>query len=69
MVDNHAKKVDKCLPNWSCQVLFVYNWDHENCPLYAVVGCLLFRVRFNIGVNGRTVGTFGIVCYLVGVRS
>ena len=25
-------------------VLFVYNWEHEKCPLYRVAGCLLPRV-------------------------
>ena len=39
------------------QVLFAYNWDCENCPLYRVAGCLLFRGCLRIEVNGRTVGT------------
>ena len=29
-------KVDECPQNWSCYVLFVYNWEHENCPLHVV---------------------------------
>ena len=47
--------------------MFAYNWDHENCPLYGVAGCPLFRGCLSIEVNGRTVGTFGIACYIVGV--
>ena len=23
------------------QVMFVYNWERENCPLYGVAGCQL----------------------------
>ena len=46
----------------------MYNWDHENCPLYGVVGCPLFRGCLSIEVNGRAVGTFRIVHYIVGVR-
>ena len=37
----------------------------ENCPLYRVAGCLLFRGCLSIEVNGRTVRTFS---YIVGVR-
>ena len=29
-------------------VLFVYNWEHEKCPLYRVAGCLLPRVSKSI---------------------
>ena len=36
--------------------------------LYRVVGCPLFRDCLSIKVDGRTVGTFGIVRYIVGVR-
>ena len=44
-------------------------WDCENCPLYGVAGCPLFRGCLSIEVNGRTVGTFRIVRYIVpGVR-
>ena len=46
----------------------MYNWDHKNCPLYAVAGCPLFRGCLSIEVNGRTVGTFRIVRYIMGVR-
>ena len=46
----------------------MYNWDCESCPLYGVVGCPLFRGCLSIEVNGRTVGTFRIVRYIVGVR-
>ena len=35
--------------------------------LYRVAGCPLFRGCLSIEVNGRTVGTFGIVCYIVDV--
>ena len=38
----------------------MYNWDHENCLLYGVAGCPLFRGCLNFEVNGRTVGTFSI---------
>ena len=48
-------------------MLLAYNWDHENCPLYGVAGCPLFRGCLSIEVNGRTVGTFRIVRYIVGV--
>ena len=44
------------------------NWDRENCPLYGVVGCPLFRGCLSIEVNGMPVGTFRIVRYIVGVR-
>ena len=48
--------------------LFAYSWQRENCLLYGVAGCLLFRGFLSIKVNGGTVGTFGIVRYVVGVR-
>ena len=35
--------------------------------LYNVAGCQLFRGCLNIEVNGRAVGTFRIVHYIVGV--
>ena len=38
----------------------MYSWDHENCPLYGVVGCLGVAK-----VNGRTVGIFRIVLSVV----
>ena len=44
---------------------FVYNWKHENCPLYKVVGCPLFRGCLSIEANGRTVKTFKIVRYII----
>ena len=44
----------------------MYNWDHENCPLYRVAGVCYSGVA--IEVNGRTVGMFRIVRYIVGVR-
>ena len=68
MVDNLAEKVDKCPLNRGRKVLFAYNWDRKNCPLYGVAGCPLFRGCLSIEVNGRTVRTFGIVRYIVGVR-
>ena len=46
-------------------VLFAYNWEYENCPLYGVAGCLLFMGCLSIEVNRGTVGTFRIVCYIV----
>ena len=67
-MDNLAIKVDDCPLNRDRQVLFAYNWDRENCPLYGVTGCPLFRDCLSIEVNGRTVRTFGIVRYIVGVR-
>ena len=45
-----------------------YSWDRENCPLYGVAGCPLFRGCLSIEVNGRAIGTFRIVHYIVGVR-
>ena len=68
MVDNLAKKVDKCPLNRDRYVLFAYNWDRESCPLYGVARCPLFRGCLSIEVNGRTVGTFRIVHYIVDVR-
>ena len=50
------------------KVLFAYNRDSENCPLYGVAGCPLFRGCLCIEVNGRTVRTFGIGRYIVSVR-
>ena len=66
MADNLAKKVDECLLNQGCQVLFAYNWDRETCPLYGVAGCPLFRGCLTIEVNGRTIRTFRIVCIYCG---
>ena len=43
MVDTLAKMVDERPLNWGHYVLFVYNWEHENCQLYGVAGCPLFR--------------------------
>ena len=68
MVDNLAEKVDKCPLNRGRQVLFAYNWDRKSCPLYRVAVYPLFRRCLSIKVNGRTVGTFQIVRYIVGVR-
>ena len=67
-MDNLAEKVDECPLNRGCGVLFAYNWDCKNCLLYGVAGCPLFRGCLSIEVNGRTVRTFGIVLYIVGVR-
>ena len=55
----------------SHQVLYVYNWDRKTVSYImdqVVAGCLLFRGCLSIEVNGRTVGTFRIVRYIVGVR-
>ena len=60
MVDNLAEKVNECPLNRGHEVLFAYNWNCENCRLYGVVGCPLFRGCVTIEVNGRTVGKFGI---------
>ena len=68
MVDNLAEKVDECPLNRDRLVLLVYNWDRENCLLYGVAGCPLFRGCLSIEVNGRAVGIFIIVRYIVGVR-
>ena len=67
MVDICAEKVDECPLNRGCKVLFAYNWDRKSCPLYGVVGCPLFRGCLSNEVNGKTVGTFRVVCYIVGV--
>ena len=48
--------------------MLAYNWDCKNCPLYRVAGCPLFRGCLSIEVNGRTVGTFRIVRYIMGVH-
>ena len=45
--------------------MLAYNWDLENCPLYRVAGCPLFRGYLSIEVNVRTVGTFR---YIMGVH-
>ena len=63
-----ADRVDKCLLNQGCWVLFVYNWNRNNCLLYRVAGWPLFNGCLSIEVNGRTVGTFRIICYVVGVH-
>ena len=63
MVDNLAEKVNECPLNWDPWVLFAYNWDCEKCPLYRVAGCPLFKYWS----EWRTVGTFRIVRYIVGV--
>ena len=48
--------------------MLAYNWDCKNCPLYGVAGCPLFMGCLSIEVNGRTVGTFRIVRYIMGVH-
>ena len=65
MVDNLGGKVDKYPLNRGHKVLFEYNC--ENCPLYRVAGCLLFRGCSSIEVNGKTVGTFRIVRSIMGI--
>ena len=45
----------------------MHNWDHENCPFYGVAECPLFRGCLSIEVNGKTVGAFRIVRYIMGV--
>ena len=54
MIDNLALKVDECPLNRGHKVLLAYNWDRENCPLYGVVGCPLFRGCLSIKVNGQS---------------
>ena len=44
------------------------NADRENCPLYGVAGCPLFRGCLSIEVNGSAIGSSRIVRYIVGVR-
>ena len=63
-MDSLAEKVDGVIK----QVLLAYSWDRKNCLLYGVAGCPLFKGCLSIEVNGRIVGTFGIVHYIVGVR-
>ena len=40
----------------------------QKLSVYGVAGCPLFRGCFSIEVNERTVGTFRIVRYIMGVR-
>ena len=68
MVDNPAEKINRVSANRGCWVVLAYNWDRENCPLYGVAGCPLFRGCLSIEVNGRTVGTFRIARYIIDVR-
>ena len=42
----------------SLSIVCIQFWDHENCLLYGVAGCPLFRGCLSIEVNGRTVGNF-----------
>ena len=51
MADNLAEKFDECPLNRGRQVLFAHNWGRENCPLYGVAGCPLFRGWLSIEVN------------------
>ena len=46
----------------------MYKWDCENCLLYGVAGCVLFRGCLSIEVTGKTFGTFRIVRYIMGVH-
>ena len=57
-MDNLAEMVNECPLNRGRRVLFAYNWDHENCLLYGVVGCPLFRCCLSIEANRRTVRNF-----------
>ena len=68
MVDKFGEKVNECPLNRGRRVLLEYNWDHEKCPLYGVAGCPLFRGCLSIEVNGKIVGTFRIVRYIMSVR-
>ena len=40
----------------------------NQCPLYGVAGCPLFRGFQCMEVYGEAIGTFRIVRYIVGVR-
>ena len=57
-MENRAEKANECLLNWGRRVLFVYNRDSKNCPLYRVAKCPLFKDCLIMEVNGRRVGTF-----------
>ena len=48
-------------------MLLAYNWDRKNCLVYGVAECPLFRGCLSIEVNGKTIGTFRIVCYIMSV--
>ena len=65
-MDNLAEKVE-CPLNQGHSVMFAYNWDPKNSPLYGVVGCPLFRGCLSTEVNGRTVGTFRIIHHVMGI--
>ena len=65
MVDNLAEKVDECPLNRGPLSIACVNWDRENCPLYGVSAIQGLQ---SIEVNGRAVGTFRIVRYIVGVH-
>ena len=69
MVDSLAEKVDECPLNRDrcLRTIAVRTCDRENCPLYGVAGCPLFRGCLSIEVNGRAIGTFRIDRYIVGV--
>ena len=67
MVDHLDEKVDECPLNRGRWVLLAYDLDRENCSLYGVAGCPLFRGCLSFEVNGRAVGTFRIVRYILGV--
>ena len=58
MVENPVEKIDECPLTGVVEYC---------CPLYGVAGCPLFRGCLSIEVNGRAVGTFRIVRYVVGV--
>ena len=52
------------------ELSFAARWqerDRENCQLYGVAWCPLFRGYLSIEVNGIPVGTFRIVRYIMGV--
>ena len=68
MVSAHARRVRECatiVRNFG--ILRMCN-AISKCPLYGVTGCPLFRGCLSIEVNGRAVGTFRIVCYIMGVH-
>ena len=68
MVDNPAEKIDACLLIGVVEYCLRAIGTAKKCPLYGVVGCPLFKGCLCIELNGRTVGTFRITRYIMGVR-
>ena len=64
MVDNLAEKVDECPLNRGR-----LHTIGTTKLLHRVAMCPLFRGCLSTEVNGRTVGTFEIVRYIMGVHA